>query len=172
MGTLENVALSTKLKAIYMMDERIDAGGIDVDTIGQFEVHLRGRVPSDVQAKLAEDIAKLNGAHSVVNELAYDRDIEITADVSPAAAGVYGRVTTSEGGPETGLPVVLRVQDALAADDRVNAHLLKVELLDDGMVALSGRQGTVQQREAALDVASQVEGVTGVVDEIEIQPAY
>jgi osmotically-inducible protein OsmY len=172
MSLLENVALSTKIKGILIMDERIDASGIDVDTVGQGEVHLRGRVPNNVQAKLAEDLARLNGAHSVVNELAYADTIEVTAEENPVAAGAFGQVTTSEGAPDAGPPLELRIRDALAADDRVNAFLLRVEILEDGLVALHGRQGTVQQRDAALEAARAVEGVEGVVDDIEIQPAY
>ena len=173
MGTLENVALTAKIKGAFILDERIDATGINVDTVGQGEVHLRGRVPSDVQMRLAEDIARLNGAHTVVNELTFERDIEVSAEESPAAAGVFGTVTTPVGAPETGLkPLDKRVMDALAADPRVNAHLIQMEELEDGFITLRGRQGTVQQRDAALEVARGVEGVSGVVDEIEIQPAY
>jgi osmotically-inducible protein OsmY len=173
MSTLENIAISTKIKGILILDERIDSGGIDVDTLGQGEVHLRGKVPNNVQAKLAEDLARLNGAHTVVNELAYAETITVSAEVAPAAAGVFGHVTTPEGAPSTGLPPLeMRIKDALAADSRVNAHLLKVEALEDGLIALSGRQGTVQQRDAAMEVARSVEGVSAVADEIEIQPAY
>jgi osmotically-inducible protein OsmY len=172
MSLLENVALSTKIKGVYILDERVDASGIDVDTVGQGEVHLRGRVPTNVQAKLAEDLARLNGAHSVVNELAYEETIEVTAEESPAAAGVFGQVTTPAGAPESGPSLKTRIEDALDADDRVNAHLLRVEIMEDGLVALHGRQGTVQQRDAALEAARGVGGVSGVVDDIEIQPAY
>lgn len=172
MSTLENVALTTKIKGVFMMDERIDASGIDVDTLGQKEVHLRGEVPNSVQAKLAEDLARLNGARAVVNELKYDEVVETTPDESPAAAGMYGRVTTPEGAPEGGPPLETLILDALARDDRVNAHLLKAELMEDGIVRLYGRQGTVQQRDAALEAARQVPGVNGVLDDIEIQPAY
>ena len=172
MSLLENIALSTKIKGIFIMDERIDAAGIDVDTVGQGEVHLRGRVPTNVQAKLAEDIAGLNGAHSVVNELDFDEIVETTPEENPIAAGVFGHVTTPEGAPEGGPPLTQQIMDALDADDRVNGHLLRVEIMEDGIVTLHGRQGTVQQRDAALEVARGVPGVAGVLDNIEIQPAY
>ena len=172
MSLLENIALTTKIKGVFIMDERIDATGIDVDTLGQGEVHLRGRVPNNVQFQLAEDLARLNGAHSVVNELDFDEVIETTPDENPVAAGVYGQVTTPEGAPEAGPTLTMRIMDALDADDRVNAHLLRVELMEDGIVTLHGRQGTVQQRDAALEVARGIEGVAGVLDNIEIQPAY
>jgi osmotically-inducible protein OsmY len=173
MSVLDNVALTAKIKSAFILDERIDAGGINVDTVGQGEVHLRGRVPSDVQARLAEDIARLNGARSVLNKLAFDEDIEVTAEESPAAAGAYGRVTTPPGAPEMDQsPLMMRIQDALDADPRVNAHLLRVERTEEGIIVLRGRQGTVGQRDAALEAADAVEGVEGVIDEIEIQPAY
>jgi osmotically-inducible protein OsmY len=173
MSALENAALTTKIKSVFILDERIDASGINVDTVEQGEVYLRGRVPSDVQARLAEDLARLNGARAVVNELSYDTDVEVTPEEAPAAAGVYGRITTSPGAPELDRsPVEMRIKDALDADPRVNAHLLKVERLEEGIVVLKGRQGTVGQRDAALEAASAVEDVEGVIDEIEIQPAY
>jgi osmotically-inducible protein OsmY len=81
-------------------------------------------------------------------------------------------VTTPEGAPEEGEPLLTRIMDALDRDSRVNAHILRAEILEDGIIALRGRQGTVQQRDAAMEVARGVAGVSGVVDEIEIQPAY
>ena len=172
MSLLENIALTTKIKGIFIMDERIDAAGIDVDTVGQGEVHLRGKVPTNVQARLAEDLARLNGAHTVVNELDFPEIVETTPEENPVAAGVYGQVTTPEGAPEVGPLLSVQVMDALDADDRVNARLLRVEVMEDGIVTLHGRQGTVQQRDAALEVARSVPGVNGVLDNMEIQPAY
>jgi osmotically-inducible protein OsmY len=52
----------------------------------------------------------------------------------------------------------------------VNEHLLYVKV-ENETVFLSGRQGDVDARDAAVETAVHVPGVAAVEDEIEIMPA-
>jgi hyperosmotically inducible protein len=68
MSVVADAALTGKVKAALLLDERIGATGINVNTVDGV-VTLEGTVPSAVQRTLAEDIAVLQGAHEVQNRL-------------------------------------------------------------------------------------------------------
>ncbi|HET6387060.1 MAG TPA: BON domain-containing protein [Armatimonadota bacterium] len=80
-------------------------------------------------------------------------------------------VTTPEGAPVSDEP--LREDQILAAlekDDRVNEHLITVTLEGD-TVYLTGRQDTVQARDAATEVARSAAGGLTVINDLEIRPS-
>jgi osmotically-inducible protein OsmY len=133
-------------------------------------VTLEGTVDSEIQRRLAEDVAVLEGADSVENRLEVSGHTSGSA-VGPLAEGAYGRVTTPPGAPvsERG-PLEDEVRRALAADRRVNIHLLTIQVANN-TVFLSGRQGDVDAHNAAIEIATHVPGVAAVEDDIEILPA-
>ena len=168
MGVLDDAVTTGKVKAALLLDERIGALGINVNT-AEGVVSLEGVVDSEVQRRLAEDIASLAGAHDVQNLL------EVTGEplVAHAAAEYVppGQVTTSPGAPPSERADVEEVvRRALAADQRVNEHLLDVHV-EQNTVFLSGRQGDVDAHNAAVEIAAHVPGVVAVEDDIEIMPA-
>jgi hyperosmotically inducible periplasmic protein len=169
MGVLEDAILTGKVKAALLLDERIGATGINVNTTDG-EVTLEGVVDSEIQRSLAEDMAVLHGAHSVRNVLEVTKE-PITPQFGPTAEGELGRVTTPPGAPPSArAPLEAEVRRALAADRRVNEHLLDVKV-QNNTVFLAGRQGDVDAHNAAVEVAAHVPGVVAVEDDIEIMPA-
>jgi len=168
MGVLEDAVMTGKVKAALLIDERIGALGINVNTV-EGTVTLEGVVDSEVQRRLAEDVASLAGAHTVQNLL------EVTGEPL-AAHGAASfvppvRVTTPPGAPPSERSdVETVVRRALAADRRVNEHLLDVHV-EQNTVFLSGRQGDVDAHNAAVEIAAHVPGVVAVEDDIEIMPA-
>jgi hyperosmotically inducible protein len=169
MGVLDDAILTGKVKAALLLDERIGATGINVNTVDG-EVTLEGTVDSEIQCSLAEDIAVLKGAHSVRNLL----DVTGNANsltLGPIAEGAFGRVTTPPGAPPTDhADLEEEVRHALAADRRVNARLLDVRV-ENNTVFLAGRQGDVDAHHAAVETAAHVPGVVAVEDDVEIMPA-
>jgi hyperosmotically inducible periplasmic protein len=169
MGLIEDAALTGKVKTALLLDERIGALGINVNTVDRV-VTLEGTVPSAIQRELAEEIARLHGAREVHNRLVLS-DVAAATTASPVATGAWPRVTTPEGAPPSQHPDLERaVRRALAEDRRVNEHLLYVKV-ENETVFLSGRQGDVDARDAAVETAVHVPGVAAVEDEIEIMPA-
>jgi hyperosmotically inducible periplasmic protein len=165
MSLLHNAELTLKIKAALIMDERIGAGGINVDT-NDGVVTLRGTVPNGALREVAEGTALRNGARQVVNEL-------VLENPEGEAAGViipegFPRVTTSAGAPVIEGPSLTEVVTAaLAADHRVNEHLIYVTVAD-GVAYLTGRQDTVGARDAATEVATHVPGIVGVNNDLEV----
>ena len=169
MGMLDDAVLTGKVKAALLTDEFIDGAGINVNTVDRV-VTLEGTVASLVQRKLAAEVATLHGAHEVRNLLEVHGE-PVPEPTSPMATGARGRVTTSPGAPlSERADLEEAVHHALAADRRVNEHLLQVQV-ENNSVFLSGRQGDVAARDAAIESAAHVPGVVGVVDDIEIMPA-
>jgi hyperosmotically inducible periplasmic protein len=168
MSLLKDVGLTLRIKAALIADELIGPRDINVDT-QEGVVTLHGTVPADALLELAAAIALAHGARQVVNELA----VEGCSD-EPSGASIppdLPHVTASAGAPPTGhAPLEEAVRAALAADPRVNEHLIRVRV-EDGLAYLIGRQGTVDAREAATEVAAHVPGIMGVNNDLEVIPA-
>lgn len=170
MGVLDDVAMTTKVKSALLTDGRIGAGDINVDT-HDGKVTLRGVVRTDVERQLAEDLTRLEGAWQIENEL-HVKDHSPHPDLGPLAGGALGRVTTSPGAPRSfQKPLLARIQEAFDADQRVNPHLIRVAVNDDGAVTLSGRQDTTEALAAALEAAERVEGVSVVLNDLVVKPS-
>jgi hyperosmotically inducible protein len=166
---IEDAALTGKIKAALLLDERIGALGINVNTVDRM-VSLEGTVASAIQRTLAEEIACLQGAREVNNRLEVSGE-PIAASSVLVAAQLGRRVTTPEGAPPTHEPDLEEsVRRALAEDRRENEHLLVVQV-ENNTVFLSGRQGDVDAHNAAVVTAAHVPGVAAVEDDIEIIPA-
>lgn len=168
MELLTDIGLTLKIKTAIIADERLGSGTIDVDTHDGV-VTLRGTVPNAAVRDVAEAVARLNGAPSVVNELR-------TTDSSPEPPETlvpesFPGVSTPEGAPVNPLPdLEEQVRCALEADPRINEHLVRISV-DNGLVHLVGRQDTVEARDAVIEVASHVPGVLAVTDEVEVVPS-
>jgi osmotically-inducible protein OsmY len=168
MALLENMTLTAKVKTALMTDEHLAEAHIDVDVEGDV-VTLRGTVPYEGQRDLAEQIARHAGARHVENRLAVEHPGE-----GPASAIIppwFPPVSTPPGAPPVEHPAGEQgVREALAADPRVNERLVVVQVAD-GIAYLTGRQDTVDARDAATETAAHVPGITGVVNEIEVMPS-
>jgi hyperosmotically inducible periplasmic protein len=168
-GLIEDAAITARVKTALLMDERIGALGINVNTTDHV-VTLEGTVASEVQRRLAEDLAYLHGAREVRNLLEVTSE-PIAAAAGPAATRVGSQVTTPAGAPLVDQPELeARVKRALAEDRRVNEHLLSVTA-EKNTVVLTGRQSTIDAHDAAVETAIHVKGVAAVEDDIETMPA-
>ncbi len=138
-------ALATK----YALDSQIDRYRIDIDTLDGV-VTLRGSVGNGEQRSDAERIAKAtDGVRSVVNEL------EI--DTTPRTA----KATFEDSW------IVVRIDSKLAVDPEVRSRNVDVDV-DEGVVTLSGIVESQAAKAEAEDLALSVDGVTKVVNELEV----
>jgi osmotically-inducible protein OsmY len=169
MSMIEDVSLTGKVKAALLMDERIGATGINVNTTDGV-VTLEGVVASAVQRELAEDMVIRHGAHEVRNRLEVHGGPAAVA-IGSLASGAMGRVTASAGAPPSDRAALEdAVRHALAADRRVNEHVLELRV-ENNEVFLTGRQDTVDARDAAVETSAHVPGVVAVDEDIEIMPS-
>lgn len=164
-GTPANIVLTTRVKADLLTE--LNATHVHVES-SEGVVTLQGTVPYADFREAAEHIARRAGAQKVVNE------VEVSASHGNPADGYlqgFAGVTTPEGAPEvTHAPTLEEsIFEALEADPRVNAHLIDVQV-ELGIAYLTGRQGTVQARQAATEVVAHLPGILGVSNEIEVMP--
>lgn len=165
---LQDTGLALKIKAALLADERI--GGLDVHVeSADGGVTLRGTVDNPAQRELAEAVAVRQGARQVRNELRVRESHTADLGYIPADAP---RVTAPAGAEVVEEPSLEEeIRRALKADRRVNERLVLVDVDATGVAYLSGRQDTVQARDAATEAVSRVPGVTAVSNDLEVQPS-
>ena len=170
MTLLADGAMTLKVKAALIADERIATGHINVDTING-TVYLRGTVENETQRELAAAVADMNGAHLVVNELGLTHPhMPLRSAIIPENAP---HVTAPAGGEIVeghGHQLEQTVREALAADRRVNENLVVVKV-ENREVFLSGRQDTIDAVRAATETVAHVPGVVAVSNEMEVLPS-
>jgi osmotically-inducible protein OsmY len=168
MSLLADAGLTLKIKTALIADEGLGAASINVDTV-EGTTFLRGRVPSRELRELAEGIAIRNGAHRVVNELVVeDPSREPPPTLIPDE---FPGVDTPAGAPPSERAAAEEaVRAALAADTRVNEHLVRVRV-ENGTAYLTGRQDTVGARDAATEAAAHVPGIVAVQNDLEVMPS-
>lgn len=145
---MDDSAITAKVKAALVDHEEIKSTDISVKTEKKV-VTLSGFVESQAQAELAVNAAKgVEGVSSVSDKL-HVRDSK-----SPTAKGYAGdTATTSE------------IKAKLLADDIVPSRKVKVETTD-GVVQLSGTVDSQAQIQRAESIASAVDGVKSVKNDL------
>jgi len=145
---MDDSAITAKVKAALVDSEEIKSTDISVTTEKKV-VTLSGFVESQAQAELAVNAAKgVEGVSSVSDKL-HVRDSK-----SPTAKGYAGdTATTSE------------IKAKLLADDIVPSRKVKVETTD-GVVQLSGTVDSQAQIQRAESIASAVDGVKSVKNDL------
>jgi hyperosmotically inducible periplasmic protein len=146
---IDDTNITTTLGAKYALDTEIDRYRIDID-VDNGVVTLRGAVSNAEQREEAERIARgTSGVKDVINEL------EI--DTTPRSASTAFEDAW----------IVTMVNSKLALDPEVSAAQVDVDVRD-GVVTLSGTVPTTAARDEAEDLARSVDGVTEVVNRIEV----
>jgi hyperosmotically inducible protein len=101
-----------------------------------------------------------SGALSEGNERARQVGAEIGERVATGASAAKETLTNGQ--------ITARIKSKMALDDSVSATAIDVDTRD-GVVSLSGTVGSAAERERALRLARETEGVTSVVDRLEIR---
>jgi len=165
MGFLTDASMTARIKTALLAEPLLDGAEFNVDTLDDV-VTLCGAVRNEAQRELAGAIARQHAPQRVEDELV----VEPARGAPPPSTGVQGlpAVTTPEGAPPApGPPPEEAVRRALADDDRVNEHLVSVRV-ENGVAYLTGRQDTVEAREAATEAAAHAPGIVGVVNDLEV----
>lgn len=138
---LDDTGISTQVRALLLQDTSINALNISVAT-DENEVFLIGRVPNQEQRLAAEGHARnIAGVWSVINDL--------KVGVS-SGRNQYPDIQLRQAVERR----ILRDQNVLGLNIRVLAH--------EGEVYLLGRVGSESERQQALSVTRETEGVLRV----------
>lgn len=146
---IDDATITTKVKAALIDNPATKARQIDVDTKNGV-VQLNGFVDSSAAKSAAENTAiTVSGVQSVENNLQVRN--------GPRATG--GAVDDAE--------VTAKVKTALIADSRTKAYQIEVNTYK-GVVSLGGFVASSTEKQAAEEVAGNVEGVTKVDNGIKV----
>lgn len=157
-----DVGITTAVKSKLAADDTVKAYKIDVDT-REGVVTLTGEVPSQAAKETAVQITRAtDGVTSVVDNLTItmagaDRG---TGDATAATAGRVGEVASDA-------MLASSIKTKLLADPDVAALKIDVDS-SNGVVTLTGTVKTAAERDVALRIARDTEGVKSVVDRLKI----
>jgi hyperosmotically inducible protein len=147
--SIDDAALTARVKAALIGDERTKARQIDVESF-RGDVQLNGFVDSAEARSAAASVAKsVDGVTKVTNNLQV-RDDRTAGDVVDDAT------------------INSKVRAALIGDERTKAHQIEVDT-NDGVVSLGGFVDTAANKTAAAQIAGDVAGVTRVDNKLEVR---
>ena len=153
--TSEDAALSAKVKTALSLSRRVPAASINVDTQNEI-VTLRGEVPNEETRNLAEMIARdTPGVTELHNS--------ITVNPSAVAAAEMERMQTRVADLET----KYLVHDRLTKHPALMGTSIDVDVQGQA-VTLNGSVQSADQKYLAAQVASSVDGVRSVNDNIRV----
>lgn len=156
--TTEEAATTARVKAALALSRRVSAFDIDVDTQGGV-VRLEGEVPSeevrDVAVAIAEDTS---GVVSVEDRLFIDPEARPSAELEQLRRQVRD------------LEAQIALRNALDRAPDLSEREIEVSV-EDGVVTLSGKVDDPTERSGAERIASAVEGVRDVENQLEVSRA-
>ena len=92
-----------------------------------------------------------------------------TADVKEEAVTLATRAATQVGVTMSESALTAKIKSKMALDDHVNARAVDVDT-SGSVVTLTGVVGSAAARERAVSLARDTEGVTRVVDRLQVRP--
>lgn len=145
---LDDAAITTKVKAEFVGDKSVKARNIDVDTVAG-EVVLSGYVDSQQEANRAGVLAKsVPGVVRVKNELR------------------IGSRTMGQGAEDKILGA--KIKTRLIREPGIKSFNIDVDVYS-GSVHVTGIVATQEQKKKVLDLIRSVEGVKGIVDNLQVR---
>ncbi|PXF28961.1 hypothetical protein WH50_23415 [Pokkaliibacter plantistimulans] len=158
-GKMNDAWLDGKIETIYLMNENLNPFKIDTQ-VDQGNVTLTGKVDSDVEKQLAGQLAKgVDGVKGVNNQLVVVADGE-HADRQKDGSSFMDKVKAAS--------TTASVKTQLFMQKDVTATDINVDTSTGGVVTLSGSVGSDAEKDLAVAVASRVDGVTKVIDNLTV----
>jgi osmotically-inducible protein OsmY len=165
---VDDERLTTHVQARYQDDPSVSAAAIDVAS-NNGVVTLRGTVPTNDVRQQAEVVAKqVDGVRSVNNQL------EIAADTQadrPAARPAESGAPTARTSQDLRSPgwITTKIQAQYFVDPEIKPWNIDVTTSSDGVVTLRGEVDSVGDRDEAIRIARDTEGVTRVDDRLRVE---
>lgn len=164
-SAIKDAWLHGKLETALLFNEHLNSFDIDTD-VENGTAYLRGVVESDIDRDLAEEIAKsIEGVTDVENDLEVDEEKARTArndddDDSMERQGFRDKVMNAT--------LTARIKSRLLVNDNTGGMSIDVDSRD-GVVTLSGEVDSEQEKELAMQIASNTEGTTSVNNQLTVE---
>lgn len=162
---IKDAWLHGKLESALLFNEHLNSFAIDTD-VNNGTAYLRGAVESDIDRDLAGEIAKsIDGITKIENQLVVDK--------AKAAMAKSSDATSERRGFKQGVlnaTLTARVKSQLLLNNNTGGMDINVDS-KDGVVTLSGAVESDQERELAVQIASNTSGTRSVSDRLMVEPA-
>ena len=159
-SAISDAGITMRIDTTYMFNPHLSAMAIDVDT-DHGVVTLSGTVPSDVHRDLAVSIAKsADGVRDVHDRLSVDQDIAPQPGGRPAAGRSFGEAVHDA-------TITASIKMQLATGKGVAAHNINVDTRQ-GRVILTGQVTSEAERQLAVRIAKDTEGVREVENDLQV----
>jgi osmotically-inducible protein OsmY len=169
--TSDDARITTSIQSKYFMDDRIKGRRIIVTTNAGV-VTLNGEIADDTERAEALLLARTTEGVKRVED-------NLTISIAPAPASTAAAPPTATAPAATEKPTVAatdtdaaladRIKSQLASDNQVKNASIEVTA-KSGVVLLQGTVPTRAAKERALTVARGIDGVTQVVERIQVSP--
>lgn len=160
-----DAGVTTSVKTKFTTDDMVKAHQIDVDT-REGVVTLTGSVDSEAARNRAVELARATeGVKDVVDNLRVEPGTAPTAGTEPYQTKPF------PGRPATGIgdaSITATVKTKLLADTDVAGLRIDVDT-SDGVVTLTGEVNTAMEKEEAMRLAREVNGVKRVIDKLTLK---
>lgn len=161
---IEDAWLDGKLETSLLFNQYVNSFDIDTEVRGG-TAYLKGAVESDIDRDLAGEIAKsIKGIDSVQNDLVVDK---AQADVSRDSAVAQENASFVQGLKNAGLTA--SVKSKLLLNSNTSGMAIDVDSAD-GVVTLTGKVNSSEEKELAVRIAGNTEGATSVRDHLLVEP--
>jgi osmotically-inducible protein OsmY len=163
-SAIKDAWLHGKLETTLLFNEHLNSFDIDSEVKNGI-AYLRGAVESDIDRDLAGEIAKsINGVTKVENELTVDKT---KASKSSNNAASMERQGFKESVVNSTLTA--RIKTKLLANGNTGGMAIDVDS-KKGVVTLSGTVKSAEERDLAVQLASNTSGASSVTDHLTIAP--
>ena len=173
----DDARITTSIQSKYFMDDRIKGRHIAVTTNGGV-VTLTGEIADDTERAEALLLARTTeGVNRVEDNLTISTAPAPASTAAPSTAAPASTAPApsaaakpTETATDTDAALADRIKSQLASDNQVKSAPIEVTA-KSGVVLLQGTVPTRAAKERALTVARGTDGVTQVVERIQVSPA-
>lgn len=160
--------LTTHVQARYQDDPSISAAAIDVAS-NDGVVTLRGTVPTTEVRQQAEDAARqVDGVRAVNNQLEVAADTQADRAAARPAEGGAPAAPTGQDARSPGW-ITTKIQAQYFVDPEIKPWNIDVTTTSDGVVTLRGEVDSASDRDEAVRIARDTEGVTRVDSRLRVE---
>jgi hyperosmotically inducible periplasmic protein len=168
--------ITTAVKAKMAADDTVKSYRIDVDTKDRV-VTLNGKVDTEAARERAVQLARgTDGVRDVVDRLTVEPGVTPTTGIDDAAQSKAKEASREAGekagqaGEATGdAALTAKVKTKFLADPDVSGLRIDVDTTNN-VVTLNGTVRTAAEKQKAVRIARETDGVKSVVDKLKIEP--
>ncbi|MFP8966161.1 BON domain-containing protein [Pokkaliibacter sp. CJK22405] len=163
-GEMKDAWLDGRIETVYLMNKNLNPFDIDTE-VEKGEVTLTGNVDSEINKSLAGQLAEnIDGVTGVKNNLTVSTDNDVSMnDDDMDASGKSSFMAKVDAATTTAT-----IKTKFLMDSDISGTAINVDTAPSGEVTLTGSVDSKAEKDKAIQVAKDVDGVSDVVDHLTV----